>query len=46
VFNAGAAIFVAGRASSLADGVARAAVSLESGQARAALDAFRKVNAS
>jgi anthranilate phosphoribosyltransferase len=46
VLNAGAAIFVAGRASSLADGVARAAASLESGQARAALEAFRKVNAS
>jgi anthranilate phosphoribosyltransferase len=44
--NAGAAIFVAGRAESLADGVARAAESLASGRARAALDAFRQVNAS
>ena len=46
VLNAGAAIFVAGRARSLADGVAQAATSLESGAARAALDAFRKANAS
>jgi anthranilate phosphoribosyltransferase len=46
VLNAGAAIFVAGRARSLADGVAQAAASLESGAAGAALDAFRKANAS
>lgn len=46
LLNAGAALFVAGAAASLADGVVRAAESLDSGRARAALDAFRRVVAS
>jgi anthranilate phosphoribosyltransferase len=42
IFNAGAALLVAGRATSLADGVAQAAASIDRGHARAALDALRE----
>jgi anthranilate phosphoribosyltransferase len=41
VLNAGAAIYVAGRASDLAEGVAAAAAAIDSGRARARLDALR-----
>jgi anthranilate phosphoribosyltransferase len=40
VLNAGAAIYVAGRADSLAEGVARAAEAIDSGAARAALERY------
>jgi anthranilate phosphoribosyltransferase len=42
VFNAGAALLVAGRATSLADGVTLAAASIDQGHARAALEALRE----
>jgi anthranilate phosphoribosyltransferase len=38
LFNAGAALFVAGRASSVSDGIARAAAAIDSGSARETLD--------
>jgi len=38
LLNAGAAIYVAGRACSIADGVERARESIDSGAARATLD--------
>lgn len=45
LFNAAAALLVAGTASSLADGVARAAESIDSGRAAAVLAAFRGITA-
>jgi anthranilate phosphoribosyltransferase len=42
LFNAGAALFVAGRAVSVADGIRRAAESIDSGAARATLDAMAR----
>ncbi len=44
LLNAGAAIFIAGRARSLADGVAVAAASLDGGEARQALDRLREAS--
>ena len=43
LFNAGAALLVAGVASSLTDGIARAAVSIDSGHAARALDRLREI---
>lgn len=43
LLNAGAALFVAGRADSLVDGIARARESLSAGRARAALDGLRSI---
>lgn len=43
LLNAGAALLVAGAASSVADGVTQAAVSIDAGRARAALDRLREV---
>jgi anthranilate phosphoribosyltransferase len=42
--NAGAAIYVAGKAPSMADGVERAQEVIASGAARAKLDAFVKLS--
>lgn len=44
--NAGAAIYVSGRAASLADGVAQASEAIASGAARAKLDAYVQVSQS
>jgi anthranilate phosphoribosyltransferase len=43
LLNAGAAIFVAGRAASLEEGVALAATSLASGRARGVLESLRRI---
>lgn len=43
LFNAGAALLVAGRAASLADGVARARASVDDGRARAALRRLQEI---
>jgi len=42
LFNAGAALFVAGRAASVRDGIARAAEAIETGAARATLDTMAR----
>lgn len=44
LFNAGASLLVAGAATSLADGVARAAETVKSGRARLVLDKLREVS--
>jgi anthranilate phosphoribosyltransferase len=46
LLNAGAAIYVAGIAGSLAEGIGRAREVVASGAARAALDRLRKATAS
>jgi anthranilate phosphoribosyltransferase len=42
LLNAGAALFVAGRATNVRDGIARAAHAIDSGAARATLDAMAR----
>jgi anthranilate phosphoribosyltransferase len=44
LLNAGAALFVAGRADSVADGLAQAAACIDSGAARATLDAMIRLS--
>jgi len=44
LLNAGAALFVAGRAASVREGIAQAAAAIDRGQARAALDTMAKAS--